>query len=1434
MSDRSSRPFEDLVLARTGPEFVERRWLHDEVERALRVEAGRYVLVTGEPGAGKTSLLAGMTRAHPDWLRYFVPPGHRDIQSFLLSLGHQLAGLRPEIFQPDRLAVAVCQDVEEVETGGRVVGIRIDDLRTSPFHRTAILKVEQEVTKIAGSVTGVEIGRATLEPRLLEPDNLAQLALIGPAKVLLEEQPEARIVILLDALDELAIDPVVASLLDWLARGPELPPNVRLVMSSRPHSTLGQFQSARADQLSEIVIDPQSRQVSADLLGYAERALGTEAITAAVSAGGLFAEQFQRDAVRRAAGNFLYLSTYARALNDAARRAEHEMVRRLLSLDGLPPGLAGLYAFFVETARADVSRLGMLEIREPTTAADTLTPAWEGVGQPILGVLTVARDWLTVEELGALGGIRVWPRAVRTILDRLRWLLDVRDGRVAFFHSSIGEFLTSEQARRDHPAWAVDEGEWHERIVRHYRGGASTWATVDWNMVNRYGLIHLAEHVIHSRAAIADEVADLVCPGLRRAIRTRLGSDRHFVPVVEVAAARMINRLPVAAVLPTVLYLAVVRRQLLRSSRSLAPAVLGLLARMGRTDEALEYLAALLPSRQQFEGVREILRYTGVGPGNPGRHGELLDLLAETALTIPEGDQEGRSDPLKLAAQELAPHDLRRALRLWDRAHENTKNPDEAPDPVYRAAAAASQTYQAAQLIASIRNGRASDYLDLAARAEPGEVPNLLRQAETSLAAEPAKRDERLRGLARLAAAWARLDLGESRRCLGAVLAEADRGGDDEGEFARGLVEAASALADVERATARHFLDRLESVTVDGLIDRAVLRAASLWAAWGSPDKAQRLLARLIAWNNTVWTKVRAAKVIGSFDVPSALRMIEEAYATIPPARPGQDEVSQLFREGDLETVALALARYDLGRAATVAREMANTSWSPPVSDRYTTLARIAHLNLDAGNVNEATRLLEESLSFIASAPPLVDVRPTGPFRPVSARPEAARTPPAFAEGLMGSMFRFNHTEHWRRLRETRFFFDTAEVISAMTPGSWSIGNPFTWARTVRFFAETIVDGDLAKAVNLVRSLTNSGQRAVGVAAMLRATMNPESIEVLWREFTEAVEGIEHFEWVIPDQDDSDAFAYVRPDHQARFDAAMRIILHNEDAAMRLLVESGTTYLRYAFESCVAANASDAHTLGAILRIRPFPPYQQVHEGLLTEPPSSAGHDMLLVNIVRARAIVNEYLIANAVGQAFSPPVLDDARYAAFVDLAVAESVEPSFIQRIRGVLDGLQLPAAAALVAFAAKMSPAGDAGIRDLCGEIITATENSSLATRAATLLHFAISPALSDLVDPAELFAEALRLPTRWVDNEEVINGLFPVLLTKQPKIALRLLYNAVEQNWDHAMALLEHGAKAIVNALGTDAATILHGAIRRALECTSSDGTAPVVVDGVRLT
>src|SRR5262245_36234373 len=111
------------------PRFVERAWLAELVEEALAADGCRYVLLGGEPGSGKTALLAWLARRHRDRPRYFIRRDSRtplhagDARSFLLAVGHQLAALRPRLFDRDRLEVVVRQRVEEVAAGGRAVGL---------------------------------------------------------------------------------------------------------------------------------------------------------------------------------------------------------------------------------------------------------------------------------------------------------------------------------------------------------------------------------------------------------------------------------------------------------------------------------------------------------------------------------------------------------------------------------------------------------------------------------------------------------------------------------------------------------------------------------------------------------------------------------------------------------------------------------------------------------------------------------------------------------------------------------------------------------------------------------------------------------------------------------------------------------------------------------------------------------------------------------------------------------------------------------------------------------------------------------------------------------------------------------------------------------------------------------------------------------------
>ena len=381
-------------------------------------------------------------------------------------------------------------------------------------------------------------------------------------------------------------------------------------MTSRPHAGLRLFRSAREDRLTDVVIDPGSPQVVGDLRTYADRVLERPAVLAAERARGNLLGSIKRHAVRRAAGNFLYLATYARALIDAAQEQDDEMVDRLLVFNGVPGRLPGLYGFFVELVRE--------ELRPWPRALGTSEPdGWEGVGLPIIGVLTVAREALTEDQLTALSGTPVREEPAQKVLSSLRWLLDRRSDRIAFFHTSVNEFLAGQEAREKHPECWVDETRWHEQIAHRYRGTVPNWADLDWLQVDHYGLAHLVAHVLKAGPRFSAEAVDMVCPGLRSAVRREFGAERRFLELVDSVAHHVADGATVATGLPAMTYLGVVRHQAAQSSNALPPRVIGLLARMGRVKEALEHAVGITPSLWQVTAFAEILQTRILGPTRP-------------------------------------------------------------------------------------------------------------------------------------------------------------------------------------------------------------------------------------------------------------------------------------------------------------------------------------------------------------------------------------------------------------------------------------------------------------------------------------------------------------------------------------------------------------------------------------------------------------------------------------------------------------------------------------------------------------------------------------------------------------------------------------------------------------------------------------------------
>jgi len=104
----------------------------------------RFVLLTAEPGAGKTAFMAQLAGDHPAWLRYFIrrdqrtPLGDVGVRSFLLRIGYQLAALHPDLFTQKRVQLSVEQHVGEVEAKGEVVGAEVKRILASPFFQKAL------------------------------------------------------------------------------------------------------------------------------------------------------------------------------------------------------------------------------------------------------------------------------------------------------------------------------------------------------------------------------------------------------------------------------------------------------------------------------------------------------------------------------------------------------------------------------------------------------------------------------------------------------------------------------------------------------------------------------------------------------------------------------------------------------------------------------------------------------------------------------------------------------------------------------------------------------------------------------------------------------------------------------------------------------------------------------------------------------------------------------------------------------------------------------------------------------------------------------------------------------------------------------------------------------------------------------------------------
>ena len=470
MQDRNNSlfGFADYISARTQ-DFTGRDWVFDAINVWLADKNGaRVFLLTGEPGCGKSAIASRLVQVaqgtadmsarcaslQPDFLSAFHFCSARaqtwiNSHTFTRSLALQLADRYPvyaealaDLSGDEQIHIQVRQTTQQIRDQGKQIGVYIENL---------------DVSRLSAEDAFVRTVRE-------------------PLAVLAAQQPDARIVILVDALDEALVYTGQSSIVDLLARTAALPSNVRFLLTSRQEPRVeSEFWDAdglfvSADRFSSENRGDVHQFVQGQLMGDSDLKVQTA----------------QRDPnelqnavttiVDKADGNFRYITFLLREMVSGQRK--------LSDLSGLPTGLDGLYY-------ESLNRL----VRQGKKN-------WRNDYAPIFGILAVAQDVLTLPQLTALtsqdeevlwGHLTDLQQFVEEVTRN-----DTDDPEFVYrlYHQSVADFLgrhhIQPKRKRINNPFYLNAESWHQQIADYY------WSTYhdNWHLCDPYGLKSLVAHQI--------------------------------------------------------------------------------------------------------------------------------------------------------------------------------------------------------------------------------------------------------------------------------------------------------------------------------------------------------------------------------------------------------------------------------------------------------------------------------------------------------------------------------------------------------------------------------------------------------------------------------------------------------------------------------------------------------------------------------------------------------------------------------------------------------------------------------------------------------------------------------------------------------------------------------------------------------------------------
>ncbi len=401
-------------LARKRDGFVGREWLFDEIDLWRYESAERALLITGDPGAGKSSIVAQLAHTNP---------------------GGQV------------IAYYFCQSHER------------ETLRPARFVQSVAAMIASRLPAYAEQFEVPAVREALDEQRCERDPGGSFLAGILQPLQKLPDPGEGVRYLLVDALDEALLHGGETNILDVLAgRIERFPTWLRLVATTRNEpSVLQRLSGLRPKRLD--AADPRNL---ADLGAWIHHRLLEPALAEQLVESRAIADRVVEALLEKSTGNFLYA---VNALNGIERG-----FYSFAHLAALPPGLDGLYLDFF---RRLFGREGTAEGEAAYARARPLLQALTAAIEPLSRAELAAASGLDAEEelprllrrLAQLHVRRDRPNGEETIAFYHKsiadWLVSNPDGNAFAISPAKGRALLAAFCRsaldtsRAEPCWYV-------------------------------------------------------------------------------------------------------------------------------------------------------------------------------------------------------------------------------------------------------------------------------------------------------------------------------------------------------------------------------------------------------------------------------------------------------------------------------------------------------------------------------------------------------------------------------------------------------------------------------------------------------------------------------------------------------------------------------------------------------------------------------------------------------------------------------------------------------------------------------------------------------------------------------------------------------------------------------------------------------------------